>query len=249
VESISVIIPTLNEGRNIGRVLDKIPAFVSEIIVVDGFSSDDTSDTVAHHPRGVVLVHQAVRGKGAAMLTGLHYATGDIIVFLDADGSMNPEEIGEFCSAFTSGSEVVKGSRHLAGGGSDDFTWVRKLGNGVLTRIANSLFQVRWTDFAYGYFAVRRDVAEKLDLNAMIEELAHVATTVKPPHKSTHALEFQHGHGFEIEALFFCRAARRKLDIREVPSFEHPRQHGESNLKVVSDGIRVARVLLRERFL
>ncbi len=243
MRSISVVIPALNESKNIGHVLDGLPDFVTEVILVDGGSSDDTVAVAEAHRPDIKLIPQTTPGKGAAMVAGMIVSSSDIVVLLDADGSMNPAELQSMVEVLCEGADVAKGSRGLPGGGSMDFTPIRKLGNTVLTKIANVLYGVQWTDFAYGYFALWTDVLPVLNLASLLEDADHPLES----HDGLRHRPRKLGHGFEIEALVFCRSARRGMKVVEVPSHEELRRHGTSNLKAFKDGVRVGLALLVER--
>ncbi len=219
--SVSVVIPTKNEARNIGWVLERMDPIVDEVIIVDGLSRDDTIGVARAVRPDVVVVEHAVPGKGEAMRAGFAAATGDLVVMLDADGSMDPAEIVRFVEALVDGHDFVKGSRYLPGGGTSDITLLRTMGNSALTQLANLLFGTRYSELCYGYMAFRRSRLEELGLTST---------------------------GFEIETEIVVKAQRAGLAITEVPSFESPRRHGVSNLHTFRDGWRVLRTLLRHRF-
>ncbi|HHI00582.1 MAG TPA: glycosyltransferase family 2 protein, partial [Thermococcus litoralis] len=82
---ISVIIPAYNEAKRIGKVLSKIPEFVDEVIVVDDGSEDSTSEVAKNHGAEVIRIEEN-QGKGAAMREGIKKVSGDIVIFMDADG-------------------------------------------------------------------------------------------------------------------------------------------------------------------
>src|SRR5947209_3155754 len=132
--SVSVVIPALNEADCIGWVLERVPGWVSEVVLVDGRSTDATEVVARGLMTDLVVVHQPVLGKGAALRAGFAAASGEIIVMLDADGSTNPAELGRFVQALHGGAEIVKGSRHLSDGGSADLTLLRSIGNRALVR-------------------------------------------------------------------------------------------------------------------
>jgi len=217
---VSVVIPAKNEALNIGWVLSRLPPSVDEVVLVDGLSSDATVTVAQAIWPGVVIVDEGRRGKGAALRAGFGAATGDYIVMLDADGSMDPQEMGRFIELLDDGHDLVKGSRFLRGGGTADMSVLREAGNRCLLAIANLLFGTGHTDLCYGYAAFRRERILPLEVTA---------------------------DGFEIEAELFLRATRHGLTVGEVPSFEAPRRTGASNLHTFRDGWRVLRTIVAER--
>lgn len=224
---VTVVIPALNEARNLEHVLPSLPP-VHEVIVVDGRSTDDTVRTVHRVLPSARVISQTRGGKGNALVCGFAAATGDVIVMFDADGSADPAEIPRFVAALGTGADVAKGSRICCGGGSADLTRLRGLGNRVLTLLTNVLFRNRYTDLCYGYNAFWADVVPLLRL-----------PDIEPG-------ERQWGDGFEIETVINCRIAAAGLAVHEVPSFERGRVHGLSNLNAWRDGRRVLRTIFTE---
>jgi glycosyltransferase involved in cell wall biosynthesis len=217
---VSVVIPAKNEARNIGWVLERLPVWVDEVVLVDGRSTDRTVEVASAIRPDIVVVRDDEPGKGAALRAGISAATGELIVMLDADGSMDPAEIEAFVNLLYRGHDLVKGSRFLRGGGTADMSILRATGNRALLTVGNILFGVSHTDLCYGFAAFRRDRILSLELDAV---------------------------GFEIETQMFLRAIRQGLDVVEVPSFEAPRRYGTSNLNTFRDGWRVLRTIFAER--
>jgi glycosyltransferase involved in cell wall biosynthesis len=217
---VSVVIPTLNEAANLPHVMDRLPKGIHEVIVVDGHSTDDTIAVARQCRPDVVIIEQLGKGKGNALTSGFWATTGDIVVMLDADGSTDPAEIPRFVAALLTGADFAKGSRFVTGGGSDDITTIRRWGNKTLSFTVNRLWGVNYSDLCYGYNAFWRRC------------LPFVAPDC---------------NGFEVETLINIRAARASLIIHEVPSYEHQRRHGESNLNAWRDGLRVLRTIGAER--
>jgi len=218
---VSVIIPTLNEAKNLRYVLPYIPDWIYEVIIVDGHSTDNTVEVAQTLYPNVVIVNAEKRGKGAALRAGFAAVTGDVIVMMDADGSMSPLEISLYVGALATGMDYVKGSRFIQGGGTSDMTGIRRLGNWGLTFAVRLLFGGAYTDLCYGYNAFWTRTLDALELDS---------------------------DGFEIETLMNIRALRAGLKIAEVPSFESDRVYGMSNLSAIRDGWRVLKTILRERF-
>ncbi len=217
--TVSGIVPTRNEAPNLPRLLAELPP-VHEVIVVDGHSIDGTPDVARRLRSDVRVIEQPGVGKGDAMRAGLAAATGDISVFIDADGSNVAAEVQRFVLALLNGADLAKGSRFLERGGSTDLTPIRKLGNWGIRTLVNHRYGTRYTDIAYGFNALWTRHRDLLSLDCS---------------------------GFEVETLLHIRAARAGLVVEEVPSFEGRRHIGTTNLHALRDGVRIAAVLVRER--
>jgi glycosyltransferase involved in cell wall biosynthesis len=217
---ISLIIPTLEEAENLNFVLPAIPNIVDELIIVDGGSTDSTVDVVRKLRPDAKIIIDTVPGKGNALRRGFEAATGDILVMMDADGSMDPLDIGTFVAALEAGADVAKGSRFLQGGGSADMTILRRVGNRALTRAVRLTFGGRYSDLCYGYMAFWRHVLPTFDGDVK---------------------------GFEIETFLNIRALAAGLRVVEVASFESARLFGESHLRTFRDGSRALITIGRER--
>lgn len=216
---VSVVIPTLNEAKNLPFVLPHLPSCVTDVVIVDGQSQDDTVSVARRHRPDCQIISQTRTGKGDALLAGIRAAREEIVVTLDADGSADPAEIESFVAALLRGADYAKGSRFVTTGGSADITALRRFGNWCLTRATNGLHRTCYTDLCYGYNAFWK--------------------------RSVHDLGLDAG-GFAIEAQMNIRAAQAGLRVVEIPSFERRRIHGHSNLNTMRDGFRVLRVILRE---
>ena len=218
--TISVVIPTRNEAQNLRHVLPYLPSSVTEVILVDGHSIDDTIVEAQRLLPSIKIIEQVGKGKGDALRTGFAVCTSDIIVMLDADGSTDPAEIPRFIEVLLQGNDFAKGSRFIKGGGSHDITPLRYWGNTMLSILVNILFRTTFSDLCYGYNAFWKYC------------LDHVVVDCD---------------GFEVETAINLRMHRAKLKMIEVPSFEHARIHGQSNLRTLRDGWRVLQTIVRER--
>lgn len=216
---VSVVIPTLNEAKNLPHVLPLIPSWVAEVVIVDGLSVDNTVDVALEYIPSARIVRVTERGKGAAMRAGFSAATGEIIVTLDADGSTDPAEIPAFVGLLIAGADIALGTRFATGGGSSDMELFRRAGNWALAQCVRAAFGTNYSDLCYGYFGFWRDVLRYID----------------GPFT-----------GFEVETVVHIRAVRAGLKVAEVPSFEAERIWGTSNLNTIRDGMRVLTAIGRE---
>lgn len=218
--TITVVLPVMNEAANLPLVFASLPTWIDEVVLVDGRSTDDTIEIARRLRPDVKVVLQGGAGKGDALVAGFEAATGDIIVTIDGDGSTDGQEIIRFVGTLMTGADFAKGSRFSSAGRSDDITAIRRYGNKALNVAVNKMFGTSFSDLCYGYNAFWARHLDKLGLDCP---------------------------GFEVETLMSIRAARAGLRIHEVPSHERPRLHGSSNLSAVKDGLRILRLILREK--
>lgn len=192
----------------------------NNILVVDGLSSDGTLKVATLN--GAKIVLQDGRGKGQAVRQALEndYLGTDALVLMDADGSMSPEEVPRIVEALRDGADVVKGSRFIAGGGSYDMTALRRFGNACITLTVNFLWASRYTDICYGFVGFNKKAVRML--SPILES-----------------------NNFEIETEMFIKAKKLGLKVVEVPSIEHKRKNGKSNLNTFSDGFKILKTIFR----
>jgi len=219
--TVSVVIPTLDEAENLPLVLPYLPMdWIDEVLLVDGRSTDSTVDIARDLMPSINVVMEPRLGKGAALRAGYQNSSGDIIIVMDADGSNDPREIPRFVRALVEGSDFVKGSRFVHGGGTTDMPRLRKFGNKFFVFLVNLLFNVRFTDLCYGYHAFWRSCLDDLNLDDV--------------------------NGFEIDTAIYVRALCQRMRLTEVPSFEGYRFRGVGKLRTFPDGLRVLKTILHE---
>ena len=219
---VTVVIPTLNEQENIACVIRELKGMgYSDILIIDGNSKDMTAAIAKQ--LGVNVMFQNGHGKGNALrqVFSNSLTTGEVLVMMDADGSMSPAELRSFVRALKPDVDVVKGSRFMAGGYSEDMTLARRIGNLLFVKVTNLLIHAKYTDLCYGFAAFRGSAIEKL----------------YPDLRSS---------DFEIEAEIFIKSKRLGLKVVEVPSIESRRKSGKSNLKAIRDGFLILKTIFRE---
>lgn len=219
---VTVIIPTRNEEKSIAEVIQELNQMgYDDVLIVDGNSLDRTVEHAKES--GAYVMLQNGRGKGDALRQAFNHADldGDVVVIMDADGSMNPKEVPLLIKALDLGVDLAKGSRFLSYGYSEDLSLTRKIGNRFFLLLVNLLWSADYTDLCYGFAAFRKDA---------IEELV--------PHLRS--------KNFEIETEVFVKAKKLGLKVVEVPSVESRRQYGKSNLSSFLDGFRILMTIFRE---
>ncbi len=216
---VSVVIPCLNEAESIGQCVNAAQRVLDEhgldgeVVVVDN-GSDDGSGVLASLA-GARVVDEPRRGYGSAYIAGFAAARGDYIVMIDADLTYDFEEIPRFIHELDDGAELVMGNRMQAVQ-PGAMSVLSRVGNPILSGFLNLLFRTPVGDAHCGMRAVRRSVLPTLALQAT---------------------------GMELASEMVIRAARAKLDIRELPIALHPRE-GESKLSPFRDGWRHLRLML-----
>lgn len=208
IASVTAVIAARNEAATVGGIVSRTIPFCARVLVVDGRSTDGTSEEAARHGADVVAQGTPM-GKGAALRMGLHLVTTPITVFLDADGSHIPEDIPALVAPIlddradhVSASRLIGGSSELHGGFDEFF---RLAGSSFITACINWRFGVRLSDSQNGFRAIRTDLARRL-------QLRENSTT--------------------IEQEMIIRTLKAGGRMAEVPSHEHCRQHGRSHIRI-----------------
>ena len=204
---VTVVVPTRDEEGLIGEIIDAVRPSCDEVLVVDGHSRDRTREIAVAHQARVVLDHG--KGKGEALRLALEEATGDIVVFIDADGSHDPRDIPALVAPIAAGkADMVIGSRGR--GGSDELhgtleQLIRYVGSQIIMLGINYRWNVRLTDSQNGFRAIRRDVGRSLGLTSNL-------TT--------------------IEQEMMMKALKKGYRVTEIPSHEYERKWGTSKVVV-----------------
>ena len=163
-QSITVIIPCLNEEQGIEQVLRRMPPFVDQVIVVDNGSTDRTSDVA--RSLGAEVIREEVRGYGRSYKKGFSCATGDIIVTLDGDHSYPPDAISYLLEAFLHLEVDFLNASRFPVRDRKAMSFKHKFGNFILS-IAMSLLYFRWVrDSQSGMWVFRRSILESMTLES-----------------------------------------------------------------------------------
>ena len=219
---VTAVIPAKNEEEGIEKIIKNVSRFVDEVLVVDGHSKDKTRQIAKECGAKVVL--DGGKGKGDGIRTGIRKAKGDIIVFIDADGSHNPKDIPKLIKPIKNEkADLVVASR--AKGGSDEIRLdldglFRQIGSEIAAILVNFRWRANLTDIQNGFRAIRKKTALALKLES---------------------------DGFEIEEEMIMKCLKRGVRIMEVAGHEYQRKWGVSKLPTIQ-AWRFALRLFKELF-
>jgi glycosyltransferase involved in cell wall biosynthesis len=216
---ITVVIPCLNEEVAIDRVLDGLPTFVDEIIVVDNNSTDRTAEVA--RSRGAIVVTELSRGYGRAYKKGFSFATGDFVITLDGDHSYPLDALSYFIEAFLHCKVGFLSGSRFPTVNPEAMSLKHRIGNRILSVTMSILF-LRWvSDSQSGMWIFRRDILSKMKLTsdgmAFSEEI-------------------------KIEAI-----RNREIGFREI-TIDYSQRIGEKKLEPWKDGVRNIAFLIKKRF-
>jgi glycosyltransferase involved in cell wall biosynthesis len=211
----SLIVPAYNEEKGLPLVIKEYLDWVDEIIVVDDGSSDETFAAAMKCANDKVKVfrHEANSGKVAALRTGVAHASGDIIIFTDADCTYPARYVSDLVLEIEKGADLVLGARLES---RHNIPLFNRLGNNIFSFLATYISCMKIEDSQTGMRAFRRQMFDKLDVQAK---------------------------GLEFETKMTVRAAKLGYKIVEIP-IEYRERVGKSKLRPVKDGARMLESLL-----
>jgi len=225
--NLSVIIPVYNEVQNINTIIKRVQdtKLATEIVIVDDGSKDGTREVLQKmdgKKKVHVILHEKNQGKGAAVVTGMKAAQGDILLIQDADLEYDPRDYPTLLKPIQEGvADVVYGSRFLGGPHRVTMFW-HQVANKLLTLMTNILYDSILTDMETGYKVFRREVIAGMTIKAK---------------------------RFNFEPEFTAKILKRKHRIYEVPISFNPRDYTEGKKIKLHDAFEAVWTLIKYRFM
>lgn len=214
-DDVCIFIPTLNESRTIGGLIDEFKSLgFTNIMVLDGNSKDDTADIARE--KGVTVVMQTGKGKGQAVMQAFEIIDSDYVVMIDGDGTYLADEVSLLVDAMAQGAGHVIGDR-FANPGKGAFTRLNRTGNRILNKLFGFAYGIWLSDILSGYRGFTRETISQIELNQT---------------------------GFEIETEITVECVRNEVDIEVVPITYLQRAGGDATkLNPLTDGFRIGRTI------
>lgn len=208
---VCILIPTLNEEKSIGDIIERFKRLgFDNIFVIDGHSTDRTVEIAKS--KGAKVVLQSGKGKGQAIIEAFQLLDNEVVVMIDGDGTYLPEEVHELLKPIKKGiADHVIGNR-FANFEKGAFTRLNLIGNKILNFFFRVMYGVELHDILSGYRALTKDVYKNIELRK---------------------------HGFEIETELTIETLAKGFRIVEVP-VTYKRRAGRTKLKPFRDGFRIA---------
>ncbi len=221
---VSVVIPAKNEAPTIRDIIREAKKHAFEVLVIDG-NSEDATRKIAEE-EGAIVFQDAGKGKGMAVRLGIEKARGDVIVFIDADGSHDPKDIPKLILPIFPKDEADMVIASRGKGGSDELMGdidkcLRQIGSEIIVLMIVLRWRQKLTDAQNGFRAIKAGLAKSLDLKEKIST---------------------------IEQEMVMKVLKKGCRISEVPSHEYARKYGTSAIVLSKVWMRYGYSLLKNLF-
>jgi len=219
MKNLTLIIPAKDESDSLPIVLDEIKNLDCSIIII--LESTDTQTINAAKNFNCKIVYQSDKGYGNALIEGIENVTTEYSCIFNADGSFDPKYLSEMLSTCRNNLDFVFASRYMSGGGSDDDSFLTKIGNFIFSTIGNIFFSLKLSDILYTYLLGKTVSFKKLDLKSK-----DFCLCVEMP----------------------IKAKKNKMNFIDMPSYERKRIAGKKKVNEFKDGFKILSYMIKRFF-
>jgi glycosyltransferase involved in cell wall biosynthesis len=219
MKNLTLVIPAKHEKYSLPEVLKELKNFNLKIIVIIENSDIETFNAIKSF--NIEIIYQSSKGYGDAIIEGINNVKTDYLCIFNADGSFDPKYLKQMLNVCENNLDFVFASRYLIGGGSDDDTFLTKLGNYIFTKIGNIFFLINITDILYTYLLGKTNSFKKLNLTSK-----DFCLCVELP----------------------IKANRNNMNFIDIPSCERRRIAGVKKVNEFKDGLKILFYMIKSFF-
>jgi glycosyltransferase involved in cell wall biosynthesis len=216
MNNLTLIIPAKNEEESLPQVLNEIKNYSCFKIVILEKSDIKTIESIKNFE--CKIVYQTGQGYGNALIEGINNVTTDYLCIFNADGSFNPSNLNDMLHLCEDNRDFIFASRYMKGGGSDDDTFLTKIGNFIFSMIGNIFFSLKLSDILYTYLLGKTKSFKKLNLTS---------------------------NDFCLCVEMPIKAKRNKMNFTDTPSYERERIAGEKKVSEFKDGFKILTYMIK----
>ncbi len=216
MNNLTLIIPAKNEEESLPQVLNEIKNYSCNKIIILEKSDIKTIESIKNFE--CKIVYQAGQGYGNALIEGINNVTTDYLCIFNADGSFNPSYLNDMLHLCEDNRDFIFASRYMKGGGSDDDTFLTKIGNFIFSMIGNIFFSLKLSDILYTYLLGKTKSFKKLNLTS---------------------------NDFCLCVEMPIKAKRNKMNFTDTPSYERERIAGEKKVSEFKDGFKILTYMIK----
>ena len=216
MKNLTLIIPAKNEADSLPTVLEEIKNYQCEVIII--LESTDIETINATKNFNCKLIYQSDKGYGNALIEGMNSVETEYLCIFNADGSFDPKYLNEMLDICKNNMDFVFASRYLREGGSDDDTFLTKIGNFMFSTIGNVFFSLKLSDILYTFLLGKTKSFENLNLTS---------------------------NDFCLCVEMPIKARRKKMNYVDLPSYERKRIAGYKKVNEFRDGFKILIYMIR----
>ena len=219
MKNLTLIIPAKKESASLPKVLEEIKNYECKVIII--LENTDTKTINAAKNFNCKIILQSDKGYGNALIEGMNNVETEYLCIFNADGSFNPKYLNKMLTACRNNLDFVFASRYMNGGGSDDDTFLTKVGNFIFSTIGNIFFSLKLSDILYTFLLGKTESFKKLNLKSK-----DFCLCVEMP----------------------IKARRKKMNFIDMPNYERERIAGKKKVNEFQDGFKIPIYMIKSFF-